>query len=124
MTHETLTRYCNVDYDREIALVAEMNKDKRRLIGVGRVILEPGGKRGEFAVVVGDPWQGLGLGSKLFDSIVQIGKDANLESIYGYVSSGNSKMIDMCTKKGFKMEPFDEETLKTTLDIAQTRQES
>ena len=124
MTHETLTRYCNLDYDREVALVAEMNKDKRRIIGVGRIILEPGGKRGEFAVVVGDPWQGLGLGSKLFDCIVQIGKDVNLESIYGYVSSGNSRMIDMCTKKGFKMEPFDEETLKITLDLAQTRQES
>jgi acetyltransferase len=118
MPHETLTRYCNIDYDREVALVAEMNKDKRRIIGVGRIILEPGGKRGEFAVVVGDPWQGLGLGSKLFDSLVQIGKDVNLESIYGYVSSGNSRMINMCTKKGFRIEPFDEETVKTTLDLA------
>jgi acetyltransferase len=94
------------------------------MIGVGRIILEPGGKRGEFAVVVGDPWQGLGLGSKLFDYIVQIGKDANLESIYGYVSSGNSRMIDMCVNRGFRMQPFDEETLKATLELVQARRES
>ena len=125
MTHETLTRYCNLDYDREVALVAEMNiEGERKMIGVGRIILEPGGKRGEFAVVVGDPWQGLGLGSKLFDYIVQIGKDANLESIYGYVSSGNSRMIDMCVNRGFRMQPFDEETLKATLDLVHARRES
>jgi acetyltransferase len=118
MTHETLTRYCNLDYDREVAIVAEAQKDKRRLIGVGRVILEPGGKNGEFAVVVGDQWQGHGLGSKLIDCIIQIGKDAGLETIYGYVISDNTKMINLCTKKGFKMEPFDEEAQKATLNLA------
>jgi len=68
--HEMLTRYCNVDYDREIAVVAEIPKEKGRIIGVGRVILEPGGKCGEFAVVVDDQWQGQGLGSKLIDYII------------------------------------------------------
>ncbi|MCZ2856452.1 MAG: bifunctional acetate--CoA ligase family protein/GNAT family N-acetyltransferase, partial [Candidatus Bathyarchaeota archaeon] len=81
MSHETLTRYCNIDYDREIALVAETRKDKRRIIGVVRLILEPGRRRGEFAVVVGDQWQGLGLGSKLVDGIIEIGKDMGLKTI-------------------------------------------
>ncbi|MGQ9566118.1 MAG: bifunctional acetate--CoA ligase family protein/GNAT family N-acetyltransferase [Candidatus Bathyarchaeales archaeon] len=117
MTHETLTRYCNLDYDREVAIVAETQQDKRRLIGVGRVILEPGGKNGEFAVVVGDQWQGHGLGSKLIDCIIQIGKDAGLETIYGYVISDNTKMINLCTKKGFRMEPFDEDAQKATLTL-------
>lgn len=118
VTHETLTRYCNLDYDREVAIVAERQKDKKRIIGAGRVILEPGGKSGEFAVLVGDEWQGLGLGSKLIDYIVQIGKDAGLETIYGFVISDNSQMINLCTKKGFKMEPFDEEAVKATLNLA------
>jgi len=118
MSHETLTRYCNLDYDREVAIVAEIQEGKRKIIGVARVILEPGGKQGEFAVVVGDPWQGLGLGAKLIDYIVEIGRDMDLRTIYGYVASSNPKMIHLCAKKGFKMEPVDEDLTKATLDLS------
>jgi len=118
MSHETLTRYCNIDYDREIAIVAEDKEDKRRIIGVARIILEPGRKRGEFAVVVGDEWQGLGLGSKLVDCIIDIGKDMGMETIGGDILSRNLKMIRLCTKKGFKMETVDEETTKATLKLS------
>jgi acetyltransferase len=118
MPHEALVRYCNVDYDREIAIVAEMKKGKRRVIGVTRLILEPGGKCGEFAVVVGDEWQRLGLGSKLVDYIIEIGKDMGLETIGGDVLSRNFKMIRLCTNKGFKMEPVDEDTVKAVLKLS------
>jgi len=116
--HKTLTRYCNIDYDREIAIVAEMQKDKRNIIGVALLTLEPGGKRGEFAVVVGDQWQGLGLGSKLIDYIIEIGRDMRLKTVYGYIISNNSKMINMCTKKGFKIQPFDSELSIATLELS------
>lgn len=118
MPHETLTRYCNIDYDREIAIVAEMKKERRRIIGVARLILEPGRKRGEFAVVVGDPWQGLGLGSKLVDYIIEIGKDMGLETVGGDILSSNLKMIRLCTRKGFKIEPVDEDTVKAVLKLS------
>jgi len=116
--HKTLTRYCNIDYDREIAIVAEMQKDKRNIIGVALLFLEPGGKRGEFAVVVGGQWQGLGLGSKLIDYIIEIGRDMRLKTVYGYIISNNSKMINMCTKKGFKIQPFDSELSIATLELS------
>ena len=118
MSHDTLTRYCNIDYNREIAIVAEAKEGKKRkIIGVARLILQPGRKLGEFAVAVGDQWQGLGLGSKLVDYLVEIGKDMGLESICGDVLSRNLKMFHLCTKKGFKMEPVDEEITKATLDL-------
>ena len=118
MSHETLSGYCNLDYDREIAIVAEAQKDLRRIIGVMLLVLEPGGRRGEIAVVVGDQWQGLGLGSKLVDYIIEIGKDMSLETIYGYVFLNNSKMIHLLVKRGFKIEPLDEEMAKATFDIS------
>jgi len=37
VTHEALTRYCNIDYDREMAIVAETLQDKRRIIGAVRL---------------------------------------------------------------------------------------
>jgi acetyltransferase len=117
-THETLTRYCNIDYDREIAIVAEIQHEKRRIIGAVRLIREPGGNTGEFAVVVGDEWQGQGLGSKLLDYIIDIGKDMKLETIYGYLISDNVKMIHLCTQKGFEMEPAEEGITKRVLKLS------
>ncbi len=118
VTHQTLTRYCNIDYDREIAIVAEYGKDKRKIIGASRLISEPGKKSGEFAVVVGDQWQGIGLGSKLVDYIIEIGKEMKLEKISGDILSRNIKMIRLCTKKGFKIENVDKDTKKAILKLS------
>jgi len=80
--------------------------------------LEPGRRRGEFAVVVGDQWQGLGLGSKLVDSIIEIGKDMGLKTIGADILSRNFKTIRLCTKKGFTMESVDEDLTKATLKLS------
>ncbi|MGD8565722.1 MAG: bifunctional acetate--CoA ligase family protein/GNAT family N-acetyltransferase [Candidatus Bathyarchaeota archaeon] len=117
MPHETLTRYCNVDYNREIAIVAEEKEDSRRIIGVSRLIVQPGQNSGEFAVVVGDEWHGQGLGSKLVDHIIQIAKDIGLEMMCGDILKGNLKMTRLCTKKGFDLEPVDEDTVKAVLNL-------
>jgi acetyltransferase len=115
MSHETLTRYCNLDYDREIAIIAELQEQNKPIIGAVRLIAEPGRKSGEFAVLVGDKWQGLGLGSKLMDLLVEIGKDLRVNKIYGYVSAYNHNMLQLCKKKGFKVETLDEETVIASL---------
>jgi len=115
MSHETLVRYCNLDYDREVAVVAELADDKKPIVGAVRLILDLNGKNGEFAVLVSDELQGLGLGSKLMDLLVEIGKDMHVDKIYGYVSSSNYKMLQLCKKKGFEVETFDEETIKASL---------
>jgi acetyltransferase len=118
LSHETLTRYCNLDYDREIAIVAELPNGDRKIIGAVRLIVEPDGKSGEFAVLVGDSWQGLGLGSKLIDYIASIAKDMHLEKIIGYVIPNNYKMIRLCEKKGFAMETLDEDTVIASLTLS------
>ena len=59
-----LIRYCNMDYEREIAIVAEVREnEKRKLIGIGRLIIDREFKSGEFAVLVHDDlsWQGAWL---------------------------------------------------------------
>ena len=117
MPHETLTRYCNLDYDREVAIVAQLQNNDKKLAGVSRVILEPDGKTGEFAVLVGDKWQGLGLGAKLLDSIITVAKDMHLERIFGLVMQNNYKMINLCTKKGFEVNRLDEDTLEVNLKL-------
>ncbi len=107
LSHDTLTRYCNLDYDREIAIVAELQNDGR-IIGVARIIPDVTGKSGEFALMVGDAWHGFGLGMKLMELISDIARDLKLETIHSYVARANTKMINLCVKKGFIMKPIDE----------------
>jgi acetyltransferase len=116
-SHEMLTRYCNLDYDREIAIVAEL-PDNRRIIGVVRLIIDPDGKSGEYAVLVGDQWQGFGLGLKLMGSLIEMAKDKHLEKIYGYVMANNYKMVNLCNGIGFKAEQVDDDTLIMSLDLS------
>jgi acetyltransferase len=114
MPHKRLARYCNLDYARQVAIVAEL-KDNKQIVGAGRVIAEPDGKKGEFAVLVADQWQSLGLGSKLTDYVISAAKDMRLEKISAYVLSNNYKMLKLCEKKGFKAERLDEETVEASL---------
>lgn len=116
--HEVRVRYCNVDYDREIGIVAELSEEgRRKILGVVRLIVEPDGKTGEIAVVVADPWQGLGLGSKMMDYMIEICKDKNLETIYGVMLPDNRRAIRLMKKMGFTVKALDEGTVKATLNL-------
>ena len=116
MSHDTLSRYCNLDYDREIAIVAELQND-RQIIGAVRLILDSERKNGEFAIMVSDSWHRLGLGSKLMDYIIDIAKDLKLETIYSCVSRANIKMTNLCCKKGFETKPVDESTINMYMTL-------
>jgi acetyltransferase len=116
--HEMRVRYCNIDYDREMAIVAELTEDgKRKILGVVRVPIEPDKKTGEIAVIVADPWQGLGLGSKMVDYMIEICKDKNLETIYSFMLRDNYRIINLMKKMGFAIEYLDDGTLKGTLNL-------
>jgi acetyltransferase len=117
MPHETLARYCNLDYDRQIAIVAEL-QGRHQIIGAGRVIVQPNRKSGEFAVLVTDKWQRLGLGSLLMDYIIDFSRDTRLAGIFAHVLPNNYKMLKLCEKKGFKTEILDEETVKASLVLS------
>ena len=103
--HEMLIRFCNIDYDREIAIVGEVQDDGvRKLIGIGRLIVDTDFRNSEFAVVVHDDYQGSGLGYKLIDTLIGIAQEKNLEHIHGDVLQENKKMLRVCEKLGFTVE--------------------
>jgi len=109
LSHEDLVRFCNIDYDREMAIIAELREgDKKKEIGVARLITEPGKKRGEFAIVLADKYQGKGLGTKLMDMLIEIAQEKGLESIYGIIMRENKKMLRLAQKMGFTIKPSEE----------------
>ncbi|MGD6806797.1 MAG: acetate--CoA ligase alpha subunit [Candidatus Bathyarchaeia archaeon] len=116
--HEVRVRYCNVDYDREVALVAEMVENgKRKILGVSRLSIEPDGKHGEMAFIVSDYWQGLGLGTKIVDYTLDIAKEKGVENVYAIMLQDNYRALSLTKKMGFSIEYLSDGTVKGTLDL-------
>jgi acetyltransferase len=105
IVHERLRRVCFIDYDREIALVADLkNRDgTHQILGVGRLLKEHGTDEAEFALLISDPWQGKGLGSELLKLLVQIGRKERLHRIIGHISPENVTMKQVSEEAGFKL---------------------
>jgi acetyltransferase len=104
LSHEMLVRFSQIDYDREIAMVALDSEQENRLLGVARIILNPDGDRGEFAIAVGDPWQGKGVGSRLLQHALRIAGDRGVRTVYGKVLAENRRMVRLARKGGFVVE--------------------
>ena len=117
--HEVRTRYCNIDYDREIGIVAEVEENKKkRLLGVARLIQDPGKKdEAEFALVVTDEWQRQGLGSWFLDYLIEIAKDKSLSKVNGVVLKDNYPMIALCREKNFRFSEGDPGEYKVEYDM-------
>ena len=103
--HERLRRACFIDYDREMALVADLeNRDgTHQILGVGRLIKGHEANDAEFAVLISDPWQGKGLGSELLRLLVQIGRKERLQRIVGHISAENPTMKRVSEEVGFRL---------------------
>ncbi|HEX3035362.1 MAG TPA: bifunctional acetate--CoA ligase family protein/GNAT family N-acetyltransferase [Thermodesulfobacteriota bacterium] len=104
MTHEQIIRYTQIDYDRDMAIVAvEERSEGDRILGVGRTTYYPNLDASEFAVVVGDPWQGKGLGTKLLKVCINIAKEKGTRLLWGDIMAENERMIRLCKELGFKI---------------------
>ena len=101
---EILARFTQIDYDREVALVA-IDEDSRAgsMLGVARIIGDPDGKTGEFAILVGDAWQGTGIGSYLLEKCLSIAEKQGFKTVNGIVLSENRNMLALGKKLGFEI---------------------
>ncbi len=102
LSPEMLARFTQIDYDREIALVAiRETGSEEKMFGAARVILQPNLKDAEFAVLIGDPWQGRGIGAHLLSRCIDIARERKLGTIWGTVLAENKGMLALGRKLGF-----------------------
>ena len=101
---EMLARFTQIDYDREIALVAiDEDSETDSMLGVARIIGDPDGRTGEFAVLVGDAWQGQGIGSNLLEKCLSIAEKQGFKTVHGIVLHENKNMLALGKKLGFEI---------------------
>lgn len=104
LSPKMLARFTQIDYDREIALVAtDDDPEAEQMLGVARIIGDPDRKQGEFAVVVGDPWHGMGIGSNLLDKCLTIANKQGFQRVRGIVLRENQSMLAVGKKLGFQV---------------------
>ena len=102
LSNEMLARFTQIDYDRDMALVALQRVDEEeKMLGVARLISDPDVTKAEFSIAIGDPWQGKGVGAKLLEQLVDIGKEHGLEFLWGVVLPENTNMLALGRKLGF-----------------------
>ena len=98
-----LARFTQIDYDREMALVAVQTDDdgQSRIIGVARYVGNPDLRSCEFALAVSDDWQKKGVGRELMQRLTTVARDRGLDIMEGDVLANNKKMLRFCSRLGF-----------------------
>ena len=122
--HERLTRICFIDYDREMALVAERENPEsgeREIIGVAR-LSSPGGPRSEaeFSILISDDFQRRGLGTLLLGRLLEVGREEGFKRITADILFENRPMQHLSKKLGFGIKrDMEEMVMKADLNLYQ-----
>ncbi len=120
LSRESLIRLCHLDYDRSMALVGvakTANGDEIR--GVSRYYIDPETRSAEFAVVVGDAFQGLGLGYHLMERLIDVAQDNNVKRLVGSVLRDNAGMLRLAHELQFTQHDTDDPTvIKVVRDLS------
>jgi acetyltransferase len=102
LSREELIRLTQLDYAKDIAFIATVIQDGEEIeIGVARYFTNPDAESGEFALVVADAWQHLGIGVRLMDCIIGAAKERGFHSLEGEVLADNVKMLRLMRRLGF-----------------------
>ncbi|MGR8941344.1 MAG: bifunctional acetate--CoA ligase family protein/GNAT family N-acetyltransferase [Gammaproteobacteria bacterium] len=122
LTPEMIVRFTQIDYDREMAFIAVSEQETPpKEYGVGRYIVNPDGRSVEFALVVSDDCQCLGIGTRLMKTLMRTAKFKGIAFIEGEVLSVNKPMLSFVSKLGFSIEdiPGEHDVVRVIKDLRQ-----
>jgi acetyltransferase len=106
ITPAMLARFTQIDYDREMALIAVVSTgDGEREIGVARFTTLSDAQTCEFAIVIADDWQRRGLGRQLLTALIDIARERRLGVMQGATLVENTGMIELARRLGFEVGP-------------------
>ena len=118
--HERLTRICFIDYNREMALVAERKNaaGEPEILAVGRLSKLHGRDEGELAAVAIDAAQHKGLGTELYRRLIDVAREEKLKKLVSNMLPENREMRALCVKLGFKMfSSLEDNMIRAELDL-------
>jgi acetyltransferase len=121
--HEIATQFCVIDYAREIAIVAEVQKNgEKKLAGVGRLIANLDVDMVEYAILITDAWQRKDLGNLLTKYCMDVAKHWGLKRIVAETTVDNKPMIAVFKKYGFSIHFNSDGSVNVSKDMAEYEQ--
>jgi acetyltransferase len=121
IAHERLIGVCFIDYDREMAFVADYQNPQtgqHEIMGVGRLIKDSEANEAEFALLVADQYQRKGVGTELLRQLIQFGRDENLQRLTGDILVENQGMQEICKKLGISLRySLEDNLMKAELEL-------
>ena len=121
LTPQMLARFTQVDYDRELALIAlAVDASGEAIVGVARYVANPDHESAEYAIAVADSWHGRGLGRALMEALIGCARKRGFRRLMGVVLGSNAPMLALCHKLGFvaQHDPDDPDQIIVTLDLS------
>lgn len=119
-SHEVASQFCFIDYDREIAIVAEIEEEgRKKLIGVGRLIADPDVEMMEYAILITDKWQKKELGHRLTEYCMEIAKQRGITKLAAETTKDNKPMISVFRKLDFKIRFNEDTTVSVTKNLVE-----
>ena len=106
--HARLSGICVVDFEREFVLVAEGGDGESgapAILGVARLQRAGEGGEAEFAVVVADRFQGLGVGGALMRQVIAVARREGASRLRADILSENGPMRRLCARTGIPVRP-------------------
>ena len=104
VAHERLIRMCFLDYDREMALLANRTDPatgKHEILGIGRMSKLHGTNSAEVALIVRDQVQRQGIGMEIVRRLIQVARDEHLSTLVAYMLQENIEMQGLLRRAGF-----------------------
>jgi len=120
LTTEDLHRFVEIDPSRELALVAVSGADPSSIqVGVARCARVDEGPDYDFAIVVADAWQDLGLGSELLRQLLQVAAAAGVPRLVGLTLATNGPMLALARRGVFTLrrDPHDATVVELSRDL-------
>ncbi len=117
--HEKLVRYCQIDYEREMAFVATVSDENNdeTIIADVRISRMPDLENAELAILVSDEWQGKGIGAMLMEYCIQVAREIGLKGLWMEILKNNQRMLNVGMKSGFKQAYDDEDMVRVALQL-------
>jgi acetyltransferase len=117
LTHAVAARLSQLDYDRELALLAELDGTA---LGVAHFFADPDKIRAEYAIAIRSDWKGRGVGYLLMTRLIGIAKQRGIAELVGEVLRENGPMLQMCHELGFEIarDPSDPSVMQVRKRLA------
>jgi len=95
---------CNPDPETVRTVVGEIRHGTfPTIIGIAQLLADPAHRVAEYAVLVADPWQNRGLGSRLTDTCLEIADRWGIPRVVAEFLPSNMRMIRILEKRAFDM---------------------